>query len=66
MTSDTTDALNQLAEAVQNARVALDDCRPTDPLGVRLLVAIQDDLDDMENSVINVQDNYTAIERANQ
>ena len=66
MTSDTKDALNQLAEAVQNARVALADCRPSDSLGVRLLVEIQDDLDDMENSVINVQDNYTAIERANQ
>ena len=66
MTSDTKDALNQLAEAVQNARVALADCKPSDSLGVRLLVEIQDDLDDMENSVINVQDNYTAIERANQ
>ena len=66
MTSDTKDALNQLAEAVQNARVALADCRPTDALGVRLLVEIQDDLDDMENSVIEIQDNYAAIERANQ
>ena len=64
MTSDTKYALNQLAEAVLNARVALADCRPTDALGVRLLVEIQDDLDDMENSVIEIQDNYAAIERA--
>jgi hypothetical protein len=64
MTSDTKDALNQLAEAVLNARVALADCRPSDSLGVRLLVEIQDDLDDMENSVIEIQDNYAAIERA--
>jgi hypothetical protein len=64
MTSDTKDALNQLAEAVQNARMALAACKPSDSLGVRLLVEIQDDLDDMENSVINIQDNYAAIERA--
>jgi hypothetical protein len=64
MTSDTKDALNQLAESVLNARVALAACKPTDALGVRLLVEIQDDLDDMENSVIEIQDNYAAIERA--
>jgi hypothetical protein len=40
--------------------------RQTEALGVRLLVEIQDDLDDMENSVIEIQDNYAAIERANQ
>ena len=51
-------------ESVQNARVALAACKPTDALGVRLLVEIQDDLDDMENSVIEIQDNYAAIERA--
>jgi hypothetical protein len=66
MTSDTKDALNQLAEAVQNARVALDGYKAEGAFSVRRVLELGDRLDAVEDDVIEILDEFAAIERANQ
>ena len=64
MTSDTKDALNQLAEAVQNARVALDGYKAEGAFNVRQVLELGDRLDAVEDDVIEILDEFAAIERA--
>jgi hypothetical protein len=64
MTSDTKDALNQLAEAVQNARVALDGYKAEGTFNVRQVLELGDRLDAVEDDVIEIWTEFAAIERA--
>lgn len=64
MTSDTKDALNQLAEAVQNARVALDGYKAEDAFSVRRVLELGDRIDAVDDDVIEILDEFAAIERA--
>ena len=64
MTSDTKDALNQLAETVQNARVALDGYKAEGPFDVRRVLELGDRLDSVEDDVIEILEEFAAIERA--